>query len=639
MAKGIRVVTEMAEKDVTFLTDVEPYFVSLVKHAANQMPFRVIKEDAEKGGPGSGNFGHAGVPGQQGGSAPGSGGGGGKVDQKVQNEWDFQKQSNADFKAAVSGETLIGGHIYKDYNNDRCIEFNTKSGKVINVNTKTKEVDVDTAKEDMMWENLSEAEKGGPGSGNFGHGGRPGEVGGSSSEGGSGGDDKNVKMPKRLKDEPWRIGDPQIRVGPSIEEGEFEWSVDSHVDIKGLDRDEVGELRYYYYPQGGGSTIRDSSTGEEYLEVTLDSGIERTRDEAKGAAVKSREAILKKKGKKKEVGEKGVSSLEKHLKQWDKELSSKKEGGDTVGMIIQSILMPRGMSLDMLLAEKSLSWLSEADLDKKQEFEKYMAFPQLSVEKFDRSSLALTKVHDKGVWVVSGKLLDQKDAEKALSLPASPMQAVVAEVPMPSTSVTFGELFDRELRSFIDIVSGAMQQTASDAKARKSAIMGALDSFGSFLSMSLDAVGKEAVEVKTALKSIQTEEGGLGAMFKTIEEFGKAVTDIVTGILNQKAAAEDEKKKKDMEEEEEKKKKAASAAPAGTVVTAESLAALEKNFKESVEVLAKSVKELTEKTDKLGAQTVTDPAAAAVDDGKTKVADPNAKKSVFGGLFVKQPKA
>jgi hypothetical protein len=315
-------------------------------------------------------------------------------------------------------------------------------------------------------------------------------------------------------------------------------------------------------------------------------------------------------------------------------------------MIIQSILVPRGTSLDVLLAEKGLSWLSEADLEKKQEFEKYMAFPQLDVAKFDRGSLALTKVHDKGVWVVSGKLLDQKDAEKALSLPASPMDAVVAEVPMPSHVVTFGELFDRELRSFIDIVSGAMSQTASDAKARKSAIMGALDSFTSFLSMSLDAVGKEAVEVETALKELQTksnEEGGQGDdMFKTTEEFAKAVTDIVTGILDKKAAeakAADDKKKI---EEEEARKKAASQQtppPAGAAVTAEALATLEKNFKDGLEVLTKSVKELTEKTDKLGAQTVTDPAATTGADGKPTTADPNAKKSVFAGVFVKAPKA
>ena len=46
--KGVKIITEEAEKDITFLCDVDPFFVSLVKHGANQQPFRVIKEDTEK---------------------------------------------------------------------------------------------------------------------------------------------------------------------------------------------------------------------------------------------------------------------------------------------------------------------------------------------------------------------------------------------------------------------------------------------------------------------------------------------------------------------------------------------------------------------------------------------------------------
>lgn len=71
--KGVKIITEEAEKDVTFLVDVDPLFVSLVKHGANQQPFRVIKEEKKKGGEGSGNFEHEGRPGEVGGSAPGGG--------------------------------------------------------------------------------------------------------------------------------------------------------------------------------------------------------------------------------------------------------------------------------------------------------------------------------------------------------------------------------------------------------------------------------------------------------------------------------------------------------------------------------------------------------------------------------------
>ena len=45
---GIKLVTETKEQDVALLKDVDAEFVSLVRHGANRMPFRVIKQ--EKGG-------------------------------------------------------------------------------------------------------------------------------------------------------------------------------------------------------------------------------------------------------------------------------------------------------------------------------------------------------------------------------------------------------------------------------------------------------------------------------------------------------------------------------------------------------------------------------------------------------------
>jgi len=45
---SVKIVTEQVEKDVTMMTQPEAHFVSLVKHGANRMPFRVIK--SQKGG-------------------------------------------------------------------------------------------------------------------------------------------------------------------------------------------------------------------------------------------------------------------------------------------------------------------------------------------------------------------------------------------------------------------------------------------------------------------------------------------------------------------------------------------------------------------------------------------------------------
>jgi hypothetical protein len=65
---GVKITSEEAEKEIVFLVEPEAHFVSLVRHGANQQPFRVVKEDAEKGGAGSGHHEHDGRKG--GGSAP-----------------------------------------------------------------------------------------------------------------------------------------------------------------------------------------------------------------------------------------------------------------------------------------------------------------------------------------------------------------------------------------------------------------------------------------------------------------------------------------------------------------------------------------------------------------------------------------
>ena len=46
---GMKIVSEVKEADVTFLTDADVQFVSLVRHGANRSPFKVIKEEKEGG--------------------------------------------------------------------------------------------------------------------------------------------------------------------------------------------------------------------------------------------------------------------------------------------------------------------------------------------------------------------------------------------------------------------------------------------------------------------------------------------------------------------------------------------------------------------------------------------------------------
>lgn len=108
--------------------------------------------------------------------------------------------------------------------------------------------------------------KGGSGSGNFGHGGRPGEVGGSSEEGGAGGDKSG---PKDLKENAKKIGQvlqssarvPRVKVkGDQIHVKVF---VDPKTEIESDAKEIFGQIKNSlpknYIFLGGGIAKPDSS--------------------------------------------------------------------------------------------------------------------------------------------------------------------------------------------------------------------------------------------------------------------------------------------------------------------------------------------------------------------------------------------
>jgi hypothetical protein len=320
-----------------------------------------------------------------------------------------------------------------------------------------------------------------------------------------------------------------------------------------------------------------------------------------------------------------------------------------VGMIIQSILVPREISIEALIAEKGLEWLEDANLDERADFERYARFTQMPVEKFDKDSLTLTKVSDKGVWILGGEVLDEKDeadaltvqlgddvARKLSAIPTSPMEMPIAEVAAPSFKVTFRDMFERELSNFVSVVTGLMGQSGASKETRKSAIMDALDAFSSFLDMSLDSLGEKVVKFDEGFQKTNKEEE-VEEMFETKEEFTEAVTEIIVAVLDErdkaaKEAAEAAAKAKEGTGDDKKS--------TGTVVTTQALSAMEAEIAE----IKKTVKDFTEKTDKTLAQLNSDPGAleAGNKDGKEKEAvedDPNAKKSIFRGVFIRNKAA
>jgi hypothetical protein len=342
-------------------------------------------------------------------------------------------------------------------------------------------------------------------------------------------------------------------------------------------------------------------------------------------------------------------------------IKSEQKGGDTkkMTMVIQSILLPKGVKLADLSTEKDLGWVNDAD-GKTEEFDDYSRTTLIDVDKFDKDGLKMVKVHDRGVWVIAGDLQDgvevndpvtlgSEDAEKAGLMPTAPMDAMIGadEASAAAVAQSFRELFDRELTSMLDVVYGSLKQAAAKPKARKTAILNAVDAFRSFLAVGLDAIQDAAVKIEKSVlgDENQTDEGGLDAMFKDKDEFVGAVTEVVSTIL-------------DAREKKAKEEAAAAAEAAAEKDTQETEDKVEKTEDKSVDTelqtqvaaIAKSVKDLAEKVDSLGDQPASD-AGTQDDDGEEtkekgeKVDEPETDKDgkpnlkVFGGLLTRKKNA
>jgi 2'-5' RNA ligase len=196
---------------------------------------------AVRGGPGSGNIGHAGRPGQVGGSAPG--GGGAAYDEKDElarvnyegphgtetiggwlDRHEVQRTSGGLYvfyhatpkRGGVRGELRAGSLLEQDpkaaaffASRDRDLDPE-RDVTVIRLELRPSQID------GGQWASLREditfgedvVERGGPGSGNIGHAGRPGQVGGSA----PGADRDETKEPPRRFSLPRLMADPRTQV-------------------------------------------------------------------------------------------------------------------------------------------------------------------------------------------------------------------------------------------------------------------------------------------------------------------------------------------------------------------------------------------------------------------------------------------
>lgn len=364
----------------------------------------------------------------------------------------------------------------------------------------------------------------------------------------------------------------------------------------------------------------------------------------------------------------------------------KQRGGEETEMTlaIQSIILPKGRQIEDLTKIEGLQYLSEADLSQKQDFDEYVKFPQVDPKLFDSGSMQLVKAGDGFliVGLMKEKIdkqvlsLSQEQVEKIAALPTAPMDAVIGDpdVAAQQAMVTsFREMFDRELYSMIDVVTGVLRQVASDPKKRKNAILTAVDAFKNFLSVGLDAIGGNDAGVSKFEKT-ESDGNSFGGdeMFKTKEEFTNAVNEIVNKSLDEKLPTMvGESVTAALEKFESKLDERLKAQPAATDDTdpsgttdggdgkqTDKSAKTDKDEDDPVAKLAETVSSLSEKVEKLindpatdsGAASQDDPGASAdkkkTDDDRKKVTADHKYKgrerehdmSVFGGLLTRKRK-
>jgi hypothetical protein len=336
----------------------------------------------------------------------------------------------------------------------------------------------------------------------------------------------------------------------------------------------------------------------------------------------------------------------------------KSKGGETMNRVIQSVILPDGVTLDSLTEVEGLEYLSELDMSDKQKFEGYQKFVQLKQENFQSESMSLLKA-GRGFLIV-GSLNDEnkEKAEKALTIskdqvsklgeliPVAPMDAMIGDpdtAAQAAYAVSFRNLFDNELYSMLDIVHGALNQTSSDPKKRKVMITSAIENFKSFIVIGLDAIGSQAVKMDKDVSALLKKDGGKEDMFefKDENEFKDKVGEIISDQLAPvtegiqtltskleeidklpKEPAKDESTDtntdRDTKDKDDQKKDEVS------------------ELKDMVEKLTSSVTELTKKHDTLENQLEGDPS----DNDTQDITDPNKRKkgentSVFKNLLTR----
>lgn len=310
------------------------------------------------------------------------------------------------------------------------------------------------------------------------------------------------------------------------------------------------------------------------------------------------------------------------------------KGGETsVTFAVQSILLPNGKQLNSLAAQEGKQWLADVRVDKAQKYEGYQKLVQTEMVKFDPASLQMVALGD-GALAIVGKLSQETpnaivlDVEAAKSLAMAPLDA-----PMESEAITlaptFRDLMDREISSMLDIVYGALKQAAADPKQRKSTIIGAIDNFKTFFTTGLDSIGTAKVEFTEKTETT----GGLDEMFKTKEEFVAAVGEVVAPMLQEFGTKLGETLKTELAPKAPEKTETTDPPQTEKVETPDFGKMVTEAVDKAMKPFTEKLDALAAKTEKIGSQVTTDPAATTTTDPPVEKTEVVEKKSVFSGLL------
>lgn len=324
----------------------------------------------------------------------------------------------------------------------------------------------------------------------------------------------------------------------------------------------------------------------------------------------------------------------------------KKEKEGTVQRIIQSVVLKKDVKLEDVVSVKGLEYLSDINEGRIRKSDDYTVYDQ--VDPNNVQNMRMIPVGNHG-YIIVGELAEGKkvDKEDIITLSESQVQKLDSAFPVPvaysfapSMASMFFDAFDRELYSMTDIIYGTLRQSSIAPAAMKKTILGAIDAFRSFMSLSMDSLATapgataKCDKIGEVLEKLKTKKAGGNEImytFNTEEEFNKAVDLRIVDLVKQAKAQEADPDVKETKQAPEVKSEKADSAPAGEEAS---------NGTEKTDqtVVLKALGELGKRIEKIE-KSVAAPAGSSETEDPPEArqkSEGDEKKNPFSGFFTRK---